>query len=332
MRQLLIGWGALLVVAITVSPPANAASDAPGSKDCTLRQYASLYVLRSTNGAVLIPVLIGDQTVRMWLNSGSATSGMQQWAVERLGLKARPLPLSAPTVTYGSQPIKASVMIPLMALGNARFKDTDLLVLPGGPPADGKQPGPDVPVGFLGMNMFANLDVELDLGHDKINLFSPDHCPGTEVYWTQRFDVVPMRRGHLKDLYFVMQLDGKKMQAKLGTGSDRSQLQSVVAKKSFGWEKSSAEARTMSLGAGGLTVLNVPIYLMASDQCVQGTSVTTDQDGALAFEECYGVYPLYLGTGVLNKLRLYIAAKEQKLYFTAADATAATAPAAAGAQ
>jgi hypothetical protein len=314
-RQRLSEWAALLLVTAACLP-ANAAADAAATKDCKLLQYASLYVLRSSNGAVLVPVVIGDQTVRMYLSAESAASSLQQWAVERMGLKVRSLPVGS-SVHFGDKHITVAARVPLMSLGNARFKDSDFLVIPGDPP--GGKTGPDVPIGILGMDMLSGLDVELDLGHDKVNLFSPDHCPATEVYWAHRFDVVPMRRGPLKDLYIVVTLDGKKVQAKLATGSERSGLEAVVAKGSFGWDKGSAEVRTMSLGAGGLTVLNAPIYLIPSGSCAQTSSVTTDRDGALGFNECAGAYPLRLGTGVLNKLRVYLAAKEEKLYFTAAE-------------
>ena len=74
-RQRLGQWAALLLVTATFCP-AKAAADASANKDCKLLQYASLYVLRSSDGAVLVPVVIGDQTVRMYLSAESAASGL----------------------------------------------------------------------------------------------------------------------------------------------------------------------------------------------------------------------------------------------------------------
>jgi hypothetical protein len=202
----------------------------------------------------------------------------------------------------------------------------------------------DAPIGFLGMDLLSNLDVELDLGHDRINLFSSDHCPGSAVYWADRYDVVAMRRGALGDLYFVMELDGKKLQTKLATGAGVSTLDMSAARKLYGWNENSPGVQTiadvhggasrhyrvMSLTASGLTVLNAQILLYTREgECVKNARISTDRDGAAGFNGCMGAYPLDLGMSVLTKLRLYLAAKEQKLYFTPADAhQEATGPAA----
>jgi len=329
----------LLLPASMPVPTASAASAPPSAKNCTLQQYASLYVDYSRGGGPLIPVVIGDQPVRMWLNTGSALSGLEQSAAERLGLKARPLLPGTPPIQVGNRRINAYVTVPVMSLGNARFKNPEIVILP--TPIN-QQPIADAPVGFLGMDMLGNLDVEFDFGHDKINLFSSEHCPDSAVYWAERYDVVPMRRGALGDLYFVMELDGKKLQTKLATGSEGSTLERSAARKLYGWDENSPGVqvvadehggasrryRVMSLTASGLTVLNAQIYLNTREtECTQKAQIVTDHDRAAGFEGCMGAYPLNLGRSVLNKLRLYLAAKEQKLYFTTADAhQEATAP------
>ena len=50
------------------------------------------------------------------------------------------------------------------------------------------------------------------------------------------------------------------------------------------------------------------------------STITTDGDGAVGFASCFGVYPLTLGLDVLKELRVYIASKEGKMYFTSWDA------------
>jgi len=85
--------------------------------------------------------------------------------------------------------------------------------------------------------------------------------------------------------------------------------------------------RTMALTSGGLQVLNAQIILEPPSDCLKTAHVVTDRDGAVGFDKgCMGVYPLHLGMSVLKKLRVYLATKEQKMYFTAADAHRETTP------
>ncbi len=39
-------------------------------------------------------------------------------------------------------------------------------------------------VGVIGTDLLGKFDVDLDIAHKKLNLFSPDHCKGQVVYWT----------------------------------------------------------------------------------------------------------------------------------------------------
>ena len=76
----------------------------------------------------------------------------------------------------------------------------------------------------------------------------------------------------------------------------------------------------MALTAGGLSILNAQIDLRTATTCVRAARITTDHDGALGFDGCMGASPLHLGMNVLTKLRIYLSANEQKMYFTATDA------------
>jgi predicted aspartyl protease len=317
-RRLVVCSGALVAAAV-LAFPASAASPPAGQKSCALKQYASLHVDRTYGGRPSVPVVIGAVTVQMWLNTSSALSMLNQSAVERLGLKAQPLRFGTPPINIGNVAVKAAVRVPVMSLGNARFENTEIVVNPENATVSDAHSPAEAPAGVLGMDLLANLDVEFDLGHDTINLFSPDHCPDSAVYWAQRYDVVPMHRGALHDLYFVIELDGKKVQAKLSTSGERSTLAGSIAKQVYGWD-TSPDVRDMSLNAGGLTVLNAQISRDSHEtECMKQSRIVTDNDHAIGFEGCLGAYPLRLGTGVLNKLHLYLSTKEEKLYFTMSD-------------
>ena len=316
---------------LMVTPIVSAAEP---QKDCRLRMLASISIDRSSRSGPTIPIVVQNIPVRAWVNTQSAFSVIDQQAVERLGLKTWKLGPGTPGMSWGGNQVTGYTIVPAMSLGNARFKDRTMLLTPTrSRSSSGMDPLVDTPIAYLGMDVLTSVDIELDLGHDKINLFSPDHCSGQVVYWADRYDVLPMRRGALKDLYFVMELNGKKLQTQLSTGDWSSSLFANVASKLYAWDEnpsgrqsmtgengSSGSSRAMTLTAGGLTVLNAQIRLRKPDPCVSAARLSTDNHGAFGFDGCNGVSPLHLGMNVLTKLRIYLSTAEQKMYLTATDA------------
>ena len=321
----------ILIVAAAIAPAlcAISASASEPAKKCGLKQYASLPITYSSKGWAEIPLLIDNHPVRMIFDTGSAESVIGSSAVQQLGLKVEHLQLVG--ITAGKEHLESVAFVHALMLGNALVKNTTILIMPTHPSED--QSVERFPVGRLGMDLLSGVDVELDLGHDKVNLFSAEHCPGVVVYWADQAAVIPMRRGDLKDLYFVMELDGKKLQTKVSTAGPLSALSTRVTRSLYGWDEDSPGVqaltedgttrhyRNMTLTAGGLQVLNTQVMLVKdTSACMKQAHLRNDADGATGFEGCGNVYPLHLGLNVLKKLRLYLATKEQKLYITPADA------------
>jgi hypothetical protein len=50
-------------------------------------------------------------------------------------------------------------------------------------------------------------------------------------------------------------------------------------------------------------------------------SERADKAGVVGYTTCISVHPLTLGRNVLSKLHIYIATKQEVMYFTAADAS-----------
>lgn len=329
-----------LVTAVATAQTQAATPASPGAdKSCTLNQYASLKLTTDEFGRILVPVELEGKMTSMTLSMSSAFSGIYDAALKQFSLKTSNLDPSA-IVQYGGKRIDRYANVTSMSLGNARWSRSELLVVPIDRP---KTSVGDMPlVGFIGTDLFRKIDVELDLGHNEMRLFGPYACAGIPVYWADEYNVVPMRRGQLNDLYFVMELDGKKLQAKLATGSDTSKLYTNVTKKLYGWDEHSSgvetvedprggsrtQYRAMALTAGGLSIVNAKIALYPPTGCLQSAVIASDHDGAAGFDyHCMGAYPLGLGMNVLAKLRLYLASKQGKLYFTPWNAHKDTAPA-----
>jgi len=308
-----IGWAAMLLGLCGIAPAAE--------DTCRLTQYAELPVTYSPGGGLILPVTIVGRPASMLLVLTAGRGLIFRPLMGELGLK---LSHTSSVFAIAGQTTNDYTVVPELRVGNVRYPDWDMLVW-----ADAKRPAPQLdagdPVGWLGADLFRNYDIELDLGHNRFRIFSHEHCPGKPpVYWSSQYNVVPMRRGPVKDVYFVMEVDGKKLETQLATGGGASAISTVVSKVAYGWDGAADDAdahssqRTVSLTAPGLNVTNARVMLMKPP--MQSCLPSLDRDGAYAIDVCLGLYPLMLGTEILKKLRIYMAVKEEKLYFTSWDA------------
>lgn len=203
--------------------------------------------------------------------------------------------------------------------------------------------------GTLAPDLLQLFDVDFDFGHGKLNLFSPEHCPGKVVYWAGAYAEVPfsfmaaslLGANHIK---LQMTLDGHALTTALDTGSNTTLLMEPVAIKSFGLDANSPNAQKIadprqiflyryqfqSLELNGIAVKH-PLITVMSDQAER--SFRSLHTSKMDSDPLYGISldtpDLILGADVLRHLHLYIAYKERMLYVTAANpATPAAAPAA----
>ncbi len=176
------------------------------------------------------------------------------------------------------------------------------------------------------------MDFELDLAHRKFNVFSQDHCEGQVVYWSDRYSSAELQHGKTGELFFAMELEGKKVYAAISNSRPTSSIGTDVTRAFFGFDATTPACRTsigpdgsinhyrtMQLTAPGLTVTNARVQLVDRDD----NDCPLDRSRKIARYRCAGGYPMYLGTDVLKQLRLYFARKEGKLYYTSAEASSA---------
>jgi predicted aspartyl protease len=313
-----VASGVLLVLVALARATSLHATETP---DCTLKKYASLDLAGDLSRSLVVPVTIQDSQVYMILNTSSGLSSITESAARRLSLQTHLLP-SSMEVLSGGKPIQKTAMTKSFALGNVQFNRADFVVIPD------DSVGSKIS-GILGMNIFAHLDIEIDVANRKLNLYSPDHCPGHVVYWSKSYDSVPIRLGDLGEFYSPMELEGKKMETSLATGNAVTTLSTEVTKKLYGFDASSSDIesetdaagkttshyRAMKLSAEGLNVINANITLVGP---AGGSCRLASRSGVAGYEGCLGRHPLLLGLSVLTKLHVYIATKERVLYFTPA--------------
>jgi Aspartyl protease len=325
MRVLIIG--VLLCCALVTKQ-----SLAAGPKDCSLRRLTSIDLTVGPSGPVLLPVSIENTNELMILDTAQVFSFVWQDSADRLSLHKKSLPSGLAGTAFGNTRIDSYTTAPSLSMGSLRIGKADFLVIPEG--ADKYTGGNDSIVGVVGMNLLANVDIELDIAHHKLNLYSTDHCPGKVVYWSNTFNEVPTRRDKFGALSFPMELDGKKIEATLSSGNSQTSLSTDVTKRLYHFDATSpgvqaegnssggtgAYYRAMELTAEGLRVTNARIALVDPRGTRMSTCELVTTSGVTGYSNCYGAYPLSLGFNILSRLHLYLATKEQRLYFTAAEA------------
>lgn len=299
--------------------------------NCSLQQVAALDLVVRSDHSVLLPVTIeGDQRL-MFLGLQTLSTALYQSYVDEKHLKTRPLysdplPVSAPK-SAGKYFIENQVKVPQLSIGQAQYNNSEFYVIPK-PAALGQD---DSVVGVLGTQMFAQFDVELDLGRQKLKLYLQQHCPGQVVYWSPTYSVAPLSVIPPTPLHFPVELDGKKVDATLSPSSITT-LKTDVSQALYGFDEHSPQVehevdaaghetssyRAMKISATGFDVLNARVRLIPGDKMC---SLATDVDGGASYSaSCGGTSPMFIGYDVLRKLHIYMALKEKKIYYTRSDA------------
>jgi hypothetical protein len=196
-------------------------------------------------------------------------------------------------------------------------------------------PVPDVD-GLVALDHLASLDVDVDFGTNKLNLFSPDHCPGGVLYWTApAVAVVPITMYGFHIIVPVT-LDGQVEQALIDTGAPHSTLAIDEARRLFDLTIGATNApengnlngdvmlRTYShtfknLSIGDIAVINPKLTLIPN---AAGRNADTAQyvgDRTKSDRTQIKIEDMIIGMDVLSKLHVYIAFKEKKMYVSVAS-------------
>lgn len=285
--------------------------------DCRLKQFASLDVLENKAGAIVPATIQGRSGAYLQLELNDIVSAVSDGVVRQYGLQ-RDAVRKGVSIGIEGQQIRDMTKLDI-GLGSATVK-AYAAVVPDYPTGD-----PRV-VGHLAMDALSRYDVELDLAHGKLNLFSHDHCKGEVVYWTTTAPVAEVPMDVRGDLEFVIpvQLDGKPLNAEL-SAEPGAALNGKVASDEFGLENAPGPHTFKAISMAGLSIANPTLEIYPDDSrgCNGGAQVRpgevfTPRD--LQMERCYGHPDLTLGLPQLKRLRIFMAFQERTLYVTAASA------------
>lgn len=292
-------------------------ASAANAENCQLKQLASLEVIATDDG-LIVPVTLENQTGGyMTLDLANSVSVLNEATVRRFDLHRQSIDQNVTVIIDGTQlHQKAEANVQLGgSKGNAWIG-----IMP-----DYKTSDPRV-VGILGMDILNQFDIELDLGHDKVNLFSHDHCKGQVIYWTRTAPVaaVPMTfRGNM-EFVIPMTLDNKQVNAEISTGP-RAVLNGNIAHDLFGLENANGEHTFDMISVDGLGITHPKLGIYKDDTAGCNGGATLRDVPLLTernpdFQRCYGRADLFLGLSQLKHLRVFLAYKERMMYATAANA------------
>lgn len=284
-------------------------ASAATADDCRLTQLASLDTQRDDSGGTVIPSDIEGHPALLLVDTAGIYNLITPAAVEAMGLTHQALsPSLLLSMGATGQRLHTGAVVHSLKLGNMNGTNIPFIVMP-------PNMLPQNVAGTLAPALLANYDVEIDPSHQKLNLFSPDHCPGKVVYWTHApVAAVPMRLDSSLHIIVPAKLDGQHFEATIDTGSSRSLLiDDLVQDKlklnspapgaqSISGISHSATMRFNSLAFGDIAVSN-PQMLILKDR-----DLLADRT------------PMIIGMDVLSHLHIYISYKEHMLYVSAADA------------
>jgi predicted aspartyl protease len=295
----------LVLVASTAFADTGSSQPVP---QCRLVIMESLDTHTMPDGRVTIPVKLEEHDYRLMVDTGGYINTVSEEVVKREGYNPQ---TSRSTVLrgMGTTLLTKYVRADNFTIGSSQGKDFIFFV------HDFESLSYD---GLLAPQVLRNYDVDFDFAKGKLNLISPDHCPGNVVYWTKTpAAVVPIetseKAGHIR---IPVNIDGKSIMAIVDTGAATSYITRRAARQFLGIFENNPNLRsrgTVSVNGMNTPVLNYPFRtLRFGDVTVNNPRIE------IVADEVWGENDLLLGVGILRQLRLYIAYKEKKLYITPA--------------
>lgn len=301
------------------------AAEAP----CEMRAVATLDVELDGDGTVLVPATANGREVWMILALNHGLPLLFSAAVEELKLQTR---RTATPATVQGKPVKTVATVKPLQVGQVKYEGVEMLVLPGdGAPMKMHRGKPLI--GSLSSRVLQSLDMEIDLARRKVNLFTQTRCSGGALYWGGEYTAVRLFTDPTGLMLFPMELDGQLIETSFNTTSRDSRIHSRVTKKYFGFDESSPDIqketagdreissyRAMGLTAKGLEVRNSRIRLVDLGGC---EAIPSDRPRRpIGCGNVMNTSPFSIGTDLLGKLRVYIATKEETVYFTRVEPVA----------
>jgi hypothetical protein len=321
MGHFMFNKSAVFIVAAMVLSVAGAAR----AQDCgPLKQMASLAITTLPDGNIAIPASVEGHDGLFVVTMDDSHTKVSGEILDQLRVGPRMLPFGS--AIEGSDAI---LTVPNFKIANLDIKATPVLWLNDKP----KQAGV---IGSIGTDLLGMFDLELDIAHAKLNLFSPDHCPGHVVYWTNGVAAaIPFTFDTTGNITFDAAIDGKPLQVQFSTRPGHSTVRPDVAQSVLGYQMPPANplakgevpnpaptpvpGNFKTLTIGGITISNPKIDI--TGVTIEGLKCDGKPHSFHGiFVSCMKDSGFRLGLAELSALHMYFAVHEKMLYVTPASA------------
>jgi predicted aspartyl protease len=285
-------------------------SPAAAQDKCELVLQTGLESTLDFAGNPKVPVTIAEHSLAMLVDTGGNYSMLKKKWVTELGLVQTRV--HGGRFDAGGRPIYYFVKVTDFQFGRMFARSTRMLVMPddlGAADVDGT----------LAPDFLSRFDIEFDFAHSKINLFSPNNCASSPVYWASRHAEVQLGTNGWKQIFTTVNLDGKNLTAQIDTGSSTSFVYLDAAQDLLGLKMDDPTLKRLIDEAGKSYGYSYPLKALSF-----GTIVVRTPTIRVA-EEVRGLHAshMVIGMDLLRSLRLYISYKDSKIYATTAAASQA---------
>jgi predicted aspartyl protease len=308
----------LALAACNGQPPANLAhvqpcdstgAEAPKPDGCGLVCRAELPVsFRNQLPQVYFPV--NGQDVTMLLDTGSALTLLREGAARRLGLN----PVAGKqghASAFGGEATISALGPADITLGNVSLHAASMLMV-SAPSAEAPWPWD----GTLGMDILARFEIDLDLLHRKLTLYSGRPCPGPLPGWTSEDFALPLQLagGRARLVSVPVHLDGMAFDALLDSGAADTVVSAAAARRlGVPDDELEHEFATKGIGVGPHSFKNLIHHF---DRLQVGSDNLTNQELSLA-EAPKGV-DMLLGEPYLSRRRIWISFAMKQVHVASA--------------
>jgi predicted aspartyl protease len=196
---------------------------------CQLGLDADLPVTYADGHIPVVTVDIRGQAVRLMVDSGAAISFLSPGAYNRLQLDQTVNPVGyTATGLGGGRQISAFALVDIH-FGVVEVKDQVLAIFSKSTP---DEIGPNAIDGIMGYDILQYFDIGLDLPHNRISLYTPQHCTITETPWPGDYAPTPFTRPDAGSPVIQEAIDGQNFNVTIDTGANSSLIMQAPLRRS----------------------------------------------------------------------------------------------------
>jgi len=273
---------------------------------CQLKDYGTLPV-DMVGGQATTLVKINGTDTRFVLDTGAFFNTMSRANALSLGLKLRPAPFGFRIGGIGGNADVQFTQVKDFGILDTTLHKVAFVV-----------GGTDAGHGLLGANLLDLADLEIDLAHGKLTLFSTVGCEKHSLaYWStdgkyNDADVVSSGDQHDRRTFFNVTINGKKVRAVLDSGAYATALSRRAARR-VGIDLDAPDVKAgNSIGIGARAVktwtVRIDSFSVGSETIQHSQMQVIDGD--------MGDTDMLLGVDFLLAHHMFIANSQRKAYFT----------------